>query len=156
MAVSGTLKIKVRRRITVEELWRLINEYEYTFGSLDNLRSELLASNDERLRRKLNEWINALSALREYEEEGEEIFVKEEEIDPSVVRRLLTDNMVKLIREIERGVVSISDLARRLRRSVSNVYNDLQFLHRNGFVGFQKRGRHVMPYLLIEEIVIEF
>ena len=150
------MKIRVRRRITIEELWKIINEYEYSFGTPDRLRRELLVSRDERLKNKLDEWINAINAIREYEEDGEETFIKEEEGDPSVVRRLLTDNMVELLKEIERGVNSISELARRVGRSVSNVYNDLQFLYRNGFLGFQKRGRHVVPYLLLEEIVIDF
>ncbi len=150
------MKIRVRRRITIEELWKIINEYEYSFGTPDRLRRELLVSRDERLKNKLDEWINAINAIREYEEDGEETFIKEEEGDPSVVRRLLTDNMVELLKEIGRGVNSISELARRVGRSVSNVYNDLQFLYRNGFLGFQKRGRHVVPYLLLEEIVIDF
>ncbi|RLE66465.1 MAG: hypothetical protein DRJ38_01520 [Thermoprotei archaeon] len=150
------MRIRVRRRITIEELWKIINEYEYSFGTPDRLRRELLVSQDEKLKGKLDEWINALNALREYEEDGEENFIKEEEVDPAVVRRLLTDNMVKLLKEIENGVASISELARKVRRSVPNVYSDLQFLYRNGFLGFQKRGKHVVPYLLLEEVIIDF
>ena len=150
------MRVRVRRRITIEEVWKIVEEYEDSFGSIDNLLSKLIISRDERLRDKLNEWLNALQALREYEEEGEEVFVKEEEVEPGIVKRLLTDNMVKLLNEIEEGVSSISDLARKLGRSVSNVHNDLQFLYRNGFIAFRKIGRHVIPYLLIEEIIIEF
>jgi len=148
------MKIKIKRRIPIEEIWRIISDYEYKYGSLEKLKA--LASLDNTLKVKLEDWLHALRALREYEEEGEEIFAKEEEIDPAIVKRLLSKNMVQLLIEVEKGVDSISDLARKLGRSTPNVYKDLQFLHQHGLISFLKRGRYVIPYLLIEEIYIEF
>jgi len=146
----------LRRRLPIEDVVRIVEEYEKVYGSPEVLRRRCAGSRDDGLRAQLAEWIDALRALREYEEEGEEVFVKEEEVDPRLVRRILSPGMVELIEEISRGVSSISDLARRLNRSTPNVYNDLKFLAECGIVGFHRKGRSMRPYLLAEEILIEF
>jgi predicted transcriptional regulator len=50
-------------------------------------------------------------------------------------------------------VESINDLAKKLRRNVKNVYQDLQILRKMGFVKLTKRrGRAIIPETLVREI----
>ena len=50
-------------------------------------------------------------------------------------------------------IESINDLARKLKRNVKNVHQDLQVLRKLGFVEFKKRGkRNIVPETLVEEI----
>ena len=68
--------------------------------------------------------------------------------------RLLTPKRIELLYSlVSLRVESISDLARKLKRNVKNVYQDLKILKKLGFVEFRKRGkRNIVPETLVEEI----
>jgi len=81
-----------------------------------------------------------------------------------IVRELTPEEVLRRIKRYEKEfgllyslvslkVESISDLARKLKRNVKNVYQDLQILKKLGFVEFRKRGkRNIVPETLVEEI----
>ena len=125
------MRVVVRRRVLPEEL---------EDGSIAGEISE------EEYRR----------ALKEYEEDGETTLTVEHELSPESARRVLTPRMVELIENLERGgTASISDLARRLGRSIPNVYVDLKYLEELGIVYFRRIGRKAYPILLAGEIRVE-
>ncbi len=127
------MRVVARRRVTPDELERELKE-----------RSGKIPLSDLEM------------AIMEYEEDGETTLTIEEEVSPAVVRKLLSPRTLELIEYLERGVsTSISEIARVLGRSVPNVYNDIKFLERQGFVYLRKWGRLAIPTLLLEEIRIE-
>jgi predicted transcriptional regulator len=66
---------------------------------------------------------------------------------------VLTPKRIELLRQLAVSRVdSINDLAKKLRRNVKNVYNDLQVLRKIGFVKLNKKGRAVIPETLVKEI----
>jgi len=95
-------------------------------------------------------------ALKEYEEDGETTLTIEREVSPENARRVLMPRMVELIESLEKGgIASISDLARKLGRSIPNVYVDLKYLEELGIACFRRIGRKAYPILLAEEIRVE-
>lgn len=131
------MRAYIIRRITPEELLSRVAELE-------------LHGRHEDLERLLSEH------LMYYEEEGELAYTEEEEIPIEVARRMLSNRMLELFTLLKQGRdMSISELARVLNRSSSNVYNDLKFLHRYGAIRLEKHGRRTVPRLLVEEIFFE-
>jgi len=95
--------------------------------------------------------------IKEYEEEGEIAANVEEELPPKVLRRLMSKRMVEILEILERGEsINISELARKLGRSVPNVYYDLQFLEKHRVVYLRRMGSIKIPILLLEEIRVRF
>lgn len=126
----------MRRRLKPEEVLERIGELE---ASGDHEEASRLAA-----------------AYMAYEEEGEMPLLVEEEIPLDAARRLLTSNMAKLLSLIKRkGDKSVSELARELARSPSNVYSDIAFLCRFNVVYLEKQGKKVVPHLLAEELRVE-
>ncbi|MEM0225474.1 MAG: ArsR family transcriptional regulator [Thermofilaceae archaeon] len=129
------MKAYIIRRVTPEELLSRVVELE-VHGKHDDLK------------RLLGEH------LMYYEEEGELWYTEEEEVPVQVARRMLSDRMCELLALLRQGrELSVSEIARMLGRSPSNVYADLKFLQRYGAVRFEKHGRHTIPRLLLEEIL---
>lgn len=128
------MKIIVKRRAIGPELLKLLQVAE--------------RDGHKREARKLRR------AYMEYEEEGEAVISIEEEGSPDDIRRLLSENIARIIDIIKREQLSISELADKLKRSVSNVYSDIMFLENKKFVVTFKRGRRRIPVLLLEEVRI--
>jgi len=94
--------------------------------------------------------------VKEYEEEGEIAANVEEELSPEVLRRLMSKRMVEILEILERGeLINISELARKLGRSIPNVYYDLQFMEKHRIIYLRKMGSVKIPILLLEEIRVE-
>ena len=94
--------------------------------------------------------------VKEYEEEGEIAANVEEELSPEVLRRLMSKRMVEILEILERGeLINISELARKLGRSIPNVYYDLQFMKKHRIIYLRKMGSVKIPILLLEEIRVE-
>lgn len=94
--------------------------------------------------------------VKEYEEEGEITANVEEELSPEVLRRLMSKRMVEILEILERReLINISELARKLGRSIPNVYHDLQFMEKHRIIYLRKMGSIKIPILLLEEIRIE-
>ncbi|MEM0057797.1 MAG: hypothetical protein QXG58_03100 [Candidatus Bathyarchaeia archaeon] len=101
------------------------------------------------------EWAELIDSYKGYLEEGTLDYVIEEikELKPEHAA-LLTPKRIELLHRLATSrVESINDLAKKLRRNVKNVYQDLQVLRRIGFVKLSKRkGRAIIPETLVREI----
>jgi len=103
------------------------------------------------------EWASLVHAYRGYVEEGELDYSIEElrDLAPEEMA-VLTPKRLELLYSLGgQRIESINDLARKTRRDVKNVYQDLQLLNGLGFVIFKKMGkRNIIPETLIEEIAL--
>ena len=96
------------------------------------------------------------AAYMAYEEEGEVPFYVEEEVPLGVARKILSKQVRELISYIKHYEgKSISELAKELGRSPSNVHVDVGFLSRYNVVYTERQGRRVVPHLLAEELRVE-
>jgi len=78
-----------------------------------------------------------------------------QELSPDQLALLTPKRLELLYRVASLRPESISDLARKTRRNIKNVYHDLQALKRLGFVTLVRRGkRSVIPETLVEEITL--
>jgi len=145
--------IKIRRKLLPEEMLDRIRKIEEKYGKVGKLEKAVRKSSA--MFDIYMELISLKNAYMEYEEDGETFYLFEEKISNKTARRLLSTKMINILEEISNGVDSISDLARKIRRSVSNVDKDLKFLEKNKIIGFWRRGRKKIPYLLLKEIVIQ-
>jgi predicted transcriptional regulator len=130
------MKAYLRRRLRPDELLERIGELE-----AEGRREEAL---------------RLAAAYAAYEEEGESPVLVEEELPLEVARRLLSNRITELISYVKRaGGKSVSELARELGRSPSNVYADVAFLSRYNVIYLERQGRRVVVHPLAEEIRIE-
>ncbi|HDD33917.1 MAG TPA: ArsR family transcriptional regulator, partial [Thermofilaceae archaeon] len=82
-------------------------------------------------------------------------YVVEEEIPLTLARRLLSAKIVELLEFLrDREGLCVSEIARTLNRSPSNVYNDLKLLADYNVIALERRGRRTIPRLLVEELRI--
>jgi len=149
--------VRVVRELTPEEVLQRIRRYEREFGMSFEDFEELFLSGkvDGNYASAYFEWAGLVHAYRGYVEGGELDYMVEELYNfDSQQMGLLTPKRVELLYSLASlRVDSISDLARKLKRNVKNVYQDLQVLKRLGFIKFTKRGkRNIVPETLVEEI----
>jgi len=89
-------------------------------------------------------------------ESGELDYASDEVIDlrDKDFERFLTHKRLELLVALASSrVESINELARRVKRSVKNVYGDLKILEKLGFVQLRKLGRrNIAPEVLVKEI----
>lgn len=131
------MKIYIRRRLTPDELLTLIGSLEVRGWSEDV--------------KQLAE------AYRAYEEEGELSYSVEEEITDDIARRVLSLRVVELINLLKhKDGLSISEIARELNRSPSNVYVDLKLLSKHKLVYLERQGKRTIPHLIVEELHVIF
>jgi len=129
------VRIIIRRRLTPEEMLERIGLAE-------------MSGDSERLS-------DLIEAYMAYEEEGEYSYVVEEEIPLTLARRLLSAKIVELLEFLrDREGLCVSEIARTLNRSPSNVYNDLKLLADYNVIALERRGRRTIPRLLVEELRI--
>ena len=131
------MEIYVRRKILFEEILEFIKNPQ-------QLRNTNLTIEDVK------------RAYLEYEEEGEidlEIVTK---IPYIAFLRIIQPKMVELIDIIRNERLYVSEIARRLNRSISNVYHDLKILHRYRIIYIMKMGKYSIPILLAKELTIHF
>ena len=158
MSVKDVL-VRIVRRLTLEEISKRIESFEKKWGMNFDEFEELFL--DKRLDRNMvdnyYEWAGLVHAYRGYMEEGELDYSVEEirELTPEKLA-LLTPKRLELLYSLGgQRIESINDLARKTRRDVKNVYQDLQSLSELGFIVFKKMGkRNVVPETLIEEITL--
>ncbi|MCD6243270.1 ArsR family transcriptional regulator [Candidatus Bathyarchaeota archaeon] len=149
--------VRIVRELTPEEVLRRIKRYEKEFGmNFDDFEELFLKRRIDRSKiGAYFDWAGLIHAYRGYVEGGELDYMIEElrEFSPQQMR-LLTPKRIELLYSlVSLRVESISDLARKLKRNVKNVYQDLKILKKLGFVEFRKRGkRNIVPETLVEEI----
>jgi len=151
--------VRVVRRLTLEEISKRIEIFENKWGMTFDEFEELFLNRraDRDMIDVYYEWASLVHAYRGYVEGGELDYSVEELRDlTSEELTLLTPKRLELLYSLGgQRLESINDLARKTRRDVKNVYQDLQLLSKLGFVIFKKMGkRNIIPVTLIEEITL--
>jgi len=154
------LRIKIARRLTLEEIRRRLKARESRTGIpfSEFERRFIERKVDPGLFGEYVEWASLVHAYEAYEEGGELDYAVEEarEIKTDELERMVTFKRLELLRTISTShVESINDVARKIGRNVKNVYNDLKALEKMGFLHFRKVGRrNLIPESLIEEVSV--
>lgn len=151
--------VRIVRRLTLEEISKRIERFEKKCGMTFDEFEELFLN--KRLDRSMvdiyYEWASLVHAYRGYMEGGELDYSVEElrDLTPEELA-LLTPKRLELLYSLGgQKIESINDLARKTRRDVKNVYQDLQLLSKLGFIIFKKTGkRNIIPETLIEEVTL--
>ena len=148
--------VRVTRRLTLEEVREKTKNFETRNGmTFDEFEELFLEKADRRLVDTYFEWAGLVDAYRGYMEDGNLDYVLEElqELSPIEMAFLTPKRLELLYGLASLQIGSINDLARKIRRNVKNVHQDLQVLKTLGFVTFRKIGkRNVVPETLLEEI----
>jgi len=152
----GYMLIRIIRNLTPEEVEEKIKSFEREFGMRFEKFEELFLKNrlSSKFSKAFFEWAELVDSFKGYLEEGTLDYTVEEvkDLKPEQVA-VLTPKRIELLHYLAVSRVdSINDLAKKLRRNIKNVYNDLQALRRIGFVKLNKRGRAVIPETLVKEI----
>jgi len=151
--------VRVVRQLTLDEVQARIRgfekEYAMSFDEFEELfwKKQL----DRRFMDEYSEWAGLVHAYRAYVEGGELDYAVEEmrDLKPKETSLLTPKRLELLYSLVSLRPESINDLARKTRRDVKNVYQDLKMLKTLGFVSFKKRGkRNVVPETLVEEITL--
>lgn len=149
--------LRIVRNLTPEEVEEKIKNFERMFGmSFDKFERLFLK---KRLNAKSSkaffEWAELIDSYKGYLEEGTLDYTVEEikDFKPEHVA-MLTPKRIELLYQLATSrVESINDLAKKLRRNVKNVYQDLQVLKKIGFVKLNKRKeKAIVPETLVKEI----
>jgi len=149
--------LKIVRNLTSEEILERIRKFEKEFGiSFEKFEELFLGQRlDAKLARAYFEWAELVDSYKGYVEEGTVDYVVEEikDFKPEQAA-LLTPKRMELLHQLATlRVESINDLAKKVRRNVKNVYQDLKVLSKFGFVKLNKRrGRAIIPETLVKEI----
>jgi hypothetical protein len=149
--------IRIIRSLTSEEIEEKIKKFEKEFGMrFEKFEEQFLKQRlDGKLARIYFEWAELVDSYKGYIEEGTLDYAVEEikDFKPEQAA-LLTPKRIELLYKLAAlRVESINDLAKKVRRNVKNVYQDLQALSKFGFVKMDKRkGRALIPETLVKEI----
>ena len=157
--IAGALMlVRVVRRLGLDEVVKRMREFESRLGKsfLEFEKRFNEGRLDSGLFGEYVEWADLVHAYEGYVESGELDYASEEVIDlrDKDFERLLTHKRVELLVALASSrVESINELARRVKRSVKNVYGDLKILERLRFVQLRKLGkRNIVPEVLVKEI----
>jgi len=149
--------VKVLRRLTLEEIENQVRQLQRSHGmKFDEFEESFLKGNgDQQSVDTYFRWATLVHAYRGYVESGELDCVVEELHDlESDKLRAFTPKRLELLHTLSNlRVESINDLARRVRRNVKNVYQDLKALQKLGLISFTRKGkRNIVPEVLVEEL----
>ncbi len=149
--------IKVLRRLTLEQIEDQVRQLQRSHGmTFDEFEELFLEGNgDQQSVDTYFRWATLVHAYRGYAESGELDCAVEELHDlESDKLRAFTPKRLELLHALSNlRVESINDLARRVRRNVKNVYQDLKALQKLGLIGFTRKGkRNLVPEVLVEEL----
>jgi hypothetical protein len=149
--------LRISRELTPEEVLEKIRGFEKQFGMRFDefegfFRSRKMGA---RRARAYSEWAELVDSYKGYVEDGELDYVAEEVKDfkPEQMA-LLTPKRIELLCQLAvLRVESINDLAKKVKRNVKNVYEDLKVLNAFGFVKLSRRKkRALIPETLVKEI----
>jgi len=149
--------LRIVRDLTPEEVMKKIRKFEKEFGMSFEKFEELFLEKKlvARFTRIYFEWAELVDSYKGYIEDGQLDYAVEEikDLKPEQAA-LLTSKRIQLLYQLAiTRVESINDLAKKVRRNVKNVYQDLQVLSKLGFVKLNKRkGRALIPETLVKEI----
>lgn len=149
--------LRIVRDLTPEEVMKKIRKLEKEFGmSFEKFKELFLGDKlDAKFARAYFEWAELVNSHKGYIEDGQLDYIVEEikDLKPEQAA-LLTPKRIQLLYQLAiTRVESINDLAKKARRNVKNVYQDLQVLSKLNFVKLNKRkGRAVIPETPVKEI----
>jgi len=149
--------VRVLRRLTLEEIEDQIRRLERSYGTTFDEFEELFlkGSGDQKSVDTYFRWATLVHAYRGYVESGELDCVVEElhDLDSNELRAF-TPKRLELLHVLSNlRVDSINELARKVRRNVKNVYQDLKTLQKLGLITLTRRGkRNIVPEVLVEEL----
>lgn len=149
--------IRIVRNLTPEEVAERIKNFELEFGMSFEKFEELFLKGriNAKFTRTFFEWAELVDSYMGYLEEGTLDYTVEEvkDLKPEQVAALTPKRIELLYQLATSRAKSINDLAKKLRRDVKNVYNDLQVLRKMDFVKLnRKRGKAIIPETLVKEI----
>jgi hypothetical protein len=149
--------LRIIRDLTSDEVQDKLRQFEKEFGMNFEKFEELFLKQklDPGFTRSYFEWAELMDSYKGYIEDGELDYSVEEIKDfRSEQASSLTPKRIELLYQLAAlRVESINDLARKVKRNVKNVYEDLEVLRRFGFVRLSKRkGRALTPETLVKEI----
>jgi len=147
------MKITAVRLLTKNQVVREIQYFEKYHSTPEGALRACRISSEE-----FERWSSLIHALRAYDE-GEGIEIAVEEVFPSIplLRKVLTEKRIRLLEQIDLGVSSITELAKKVdHRSLKNVHDDLQILKKIGFISLEKEENRVIPKLLLSSLRIDF
>jgi len=149
--------IRIVRNLTSEEIVEKIKRFEKEFGMrFEKFEEQFLKQKlGGKLARVYFEWAELVDSYKGYVEEGTVDYAVEEVKDfkPEQAALLTPKRIELLYRLAVLRVESINDLAKKVRRNVKNVYQDLKVLSKFGFVRLNRRkGRVIVPETLVKEI----
>jgi len=149
--------IRIIRNLTSEEIVEKIRKFEREFGMrFEKFEEQFFKQRlDGKLARTYFEWAELVDSYKGYVEEGTVDYAVEEVKDFKPEQAgLLTPKRIELLYRLAvLRVESINDLAKKVRRDVKNVYQDLKVLSKFGFVRLNRRkGRMIVPETLVKEI----
>ena len=154
--------LRVIKRLNLDEVVKRMKKLESKLGTsfLEFEKRFAEGRLDPGLFGEYVEWADLVHAYEGYVESGELDYFSEEVMDlrDKDFERFLTHKRVELLAALASSrVESINELARRVKRSVKNVYGDLKVLERLGFVQLRKLGkRNIVPEALVKEIGLLF
>lgn len=105
---------------------------------------------------KLAEYKKAYSA---YEESGESYYVDNftAKLTFNDFSKFFTSKRLELINLMSKNNFdSISEISRRTKRDIKNIYDDLKILEKLGFISLNKNNKNISPKLKVESIFIDF
>jgi len=149
--------LRIVRDLTPEEVLKKIRKLEKEFGMSFEKFEELFLEDklDSKFARIYFEWAELVDSYKGYIEDGQLDYAVEEIKDLKPEQSaLLTPKRIQLLYQLAiTRVESINDLAKKSRRNVKNVHQDLQVLSKLGFVKLNRRkGRAVIPETPVKEI----
>jgi predicted transcriptional regulator len=147
------MRITAVRLLTRNQAVREIQYFEKYHSTPEGALHAGIISSEE-----FERWRSLIHALQAYEE-GEGIEVAIEEAFPSIrlLREVLTEKRIRLLEQIDFGVNSITELAKKVgHRNFKNVHEDLQILRRIGFITLEREENRVVPRLLVSSIRVDF
>jgi len=149
--------LRIVRDLTPEEVMKKIRKLEKEVGMSFEKFEELFIGDkfDSKFARTYFEWAELVDSYKGYVEDGQLDYAVEEikDLKPEQAA-LLTPKRIQLLYQLAiTRVESINDLAKKTRRNVKNVYQDLQVLSKFGFVKLNRpKGRAVIPETPVKEI----
>ena len=149
---------RVVRRVPLNEVRRRMAELDGKHGGkLPALIGRSVGDQlDKEMLEDYVEWSMMFHALRAYGEGEEFEYYTEETVNLGwrEISRLTPRRLELLDRLSHIHVESINDLAAQVGRDVKNVHGDLQILRRLGFIRLVRRGRRILPVLVVQEITL--
>ncbi|MBS7632266.1 ArsR family transcriptional regulator [Candidatus Bathyarchaeota archaeon] len=151
--------LRIIRDLASEEVVERIRQFEKEFGmSFEEFKEKQSGQKLETtLGRVYFEWAELVNSYKGYIEEGQVDYSIEEirNLTPEQIA-LLTPKRIELLYQLaSTRVESINDLAKKVRRNIKNVHQDIQILRKLGFVKTTKRrGKALVPETLIREMTL--